>query len=823
MSCAQLQMLFTGMHGYWRVVGFVDPNNVSERVYARGRASKELNDVINRNETLCLFTTEGPTASYVHCGVYSITTNGRFWVRQNQITSEITLKTSDEVRLPGSYTLMHESTAGSLYWRCCRTDDVAKHAIHWRRPAANTQMPTIERPVFKVTPSLHNNNPTFSRKKCCCGIIECSDWIKAAGGNARFVQVVALPTSSSSSSSTTSSGVVNLSRNKKRDALLAARVKVQRGSFQLALGTSTDAALACTHHIHPHARLQLGTGRPAKTIKTLVFSLQELEQAVSDSDRRNYFSLVDDGATSTVGRYIPTFSYSLFGATIASPEPASTATPRGAARRRRGGGGGGGGKGGGGGVAARSVSSSFEREKRRRDALIPRAVQCVTEDLRRKFDQSSAAFISDVIESECPSKRAAYGEGDLKIQLAAARERIRELIVSAAETTTALQRKLQHLQTRLDQPNGGGGGGGENGGGRGGGENGAGLNNPDRQRRLFTDAFLHQGGGVDVQENWYGIPGDFSNMADLFCILHSDSNLTATHSNDVKTNRLTAFEQCLLAKAFLHTRHTQAYLASQANCSKFMVRNAIKHWAPKWREVAERFGRLTWLGDYPEIFEQMQAKDEPDEEGAAFNFVFVNLDGKVFPCQQSRLSGVMKRSFFSHKTGTAGLQTLVWSMSCGLPVLVTGLFAAKLSEKAQVALHSGWLVALPPGVAVLEDRGFRNLQRFYPNRNRPVIPAACDWGEWHQLDAQEYTCSAAQARRRWPAEAIFQRVLQCPSLSGVIPFWFLRWVDTAHSVAYFDILLKDFHLTPRGWDACKVAMGVAGVGITALEVVQLYK
>ena len=45
---------------------------------------------------------------------------------------------------------------------------------------------------------------------------------------------------------------------------------------------------------------------------------------------------------------------------------------------------------------------------------------------------------------------------------------------------------------------------------------------------------------------------------------------------------------------------------------------------------------------------------------------------------------------------------------------VTGLFAAGLGEKEQVALHTGWLVMFPAGVNIMQDRGFRLLQRFYP-------------------------------------------------------------------------------------------------------------
>lgn len=82
---------------------------------------------------------------------------------------------------------------------------------------------------------------------------------------------------------------------------------------------------------------------------------------------------------------------------------------------------------------------------------------------------------------------------------------------------------------------------------------------------------------------------------------------------------------------------------------------------------------------------------------------------------------------YSNKVKKAGLQTLVWSAACGLPLLVTGLFGGKLSEKRQVQIHAGWLIAFPKDVRINADRGFRNLQRWYKNRNIHMIPAACNW------------------------------------------------------------------------------------------------
>ena len=106
--------------------------------------------------------------------------------------------------------------------------------------------------------------------------------------------------------------------------------------------------------------------------------------------------------------------------------------------------------------------------------------------------------------------------------------------------------------------------------------------------------------------------------------------------------------------------------------------------------------------------------DDDSDKDMTLGCPFVNLDGKVFPVQTSNVSHVLKRACYSSKTGTSGLQTLVWSMPCGIPIIVTGLFAARLSEPRQVELHSRWLSAIPAGVSILEDRGFRRLQHCYP-------------------------------------------------------------------------------------------------------------
>ena len=94
---------------------------------------------------------------------------------------------------------------------------------------------------------------------------------------------------------------------------------------------------------------------------------------------------------------------------------------------------------------------------------------------------------------------------------------------------------------------------------------------------------------------------------------------------------------------------------------------------------------------------------------------------------------------------------------------------------------------------------------------RHIIPAATKWDTWHQLDADEEAASSAQARRRWPAEAIFSRIMQAPALQGKIPFHFLAHADGAFLVACFDVLLMDFNVVPVAWEQCVADLGSHGL------------
>ena len=76
---------------------------------------------------------------------------------------------------------------------------------------------------------------------------------------------------------------------------------------------------------------------------------------------------------------------------------------------------------------------------------------------------------------------------------------------------------------------------------------------------------------------------------------------------------------------FLHRGTTHKALAGRANCSLHRVKDAIKKWVPSWFKIAKACTRLTWLGKFPEAYEDLQ----PINPRSKFDFHFVNLDGKV--------------------------------------------------------------------------------------------------------------------------------------------------------------------------------------------------
>ena len=251
---------------------------------------------------------------------------------------------------------------------------------------------------------------------------------------------------------------------------------------------------------------------------------------------------------------------------------------------------------------------------------------------------------------------------------------------------------------------------------------------------------------------------------------------------------------CVVPKKNLLPR---ACISMSANCSRGKVRAAIRCWAPKWKKLARRLCQLTWLPE--SVFAGFRVEPPETDDGFSCDDSFVCLDGKVFPTQESRKSSILNRASYSSKTDTCGSQALVWSMQTGTPFLATWLYAARLSEKLHVALHSPWLRGIPSSVGVLKDRGLRGLQRFYPNRNTIIIPVACSWNYQHQMDFDEYTCSLAQARRRWVSENVFERELNSPSLAGFIPYQYFSYVDCAHMVGVLNVLLAKFALEPRDW------------------------
>ena len=140
-----------------------------------------------------------------------------------------------------------------------------------------------------------------------------------------------------------------------------------------------------------------------------------------------------------------------------------------------------------------------------------------------------------------------------------------------------------------------------------------------------------------------------------------------------------------------HGQHVCAVNVTQTYSSKDKIGRAVRLWAPRWNEVANRLTRLTWLGEYPQVFAAMQTEENPDDLDFFQGVHFVNLDGKVFPCDKSRLHNVIKRALYSSKTKNTGMQVLVWSMPCGTPILVRGRF---MCSKDPLPSLSNMLLAL---------------------------------------------------------------------------------------------------------------------------------
>jgi len=84
------------------------------------------------------------------------------------------------------------------------------------------------------------------------------------------------------------------------------------------------------------------------------------------------------------------------------------------------------------------------------------------------------------------------------------------------------------------------------------------------------------------------------------------------------------------------------------------------------------------------------------------------------------------------------------------------------------------------------------------SKNSPRIPAATRWNRYHQLDRDEYACSAEQARNRFTAEVLFgQIVAQTPSLQKKIRHHFIKYVDAAYAVGYLNVLMGNWFVTPK--------------------------
>jgi hypothetical protein len=166
----------------------------------------------------------------------------------------------------------------------------------------------------------------------------------------------------------------------------------------------------------------------------------------------------------------------------------------------------------------------------------------------------------------------------------------------------------------------------------------------ERKRHWFMESNLHPTPTVSkkysVQAYFFGIGGTYAGMVALLRLLF---NIKEEHSDDARGKPLTAFEECLIAKAYLHRRTPQHVLSCQvrftcsfhmlvcfctcvphivrfvvhcatamrsntcfktsalpprrgcvqANCSVKRVKAALKKWIPRWGEAAGAGGSAT--------------------------------------------------------------------------------------------------------------------------------------------------------------------------------------------------------------------------------------
>jgi len=197
----------------------------------------------------------------------------------------------------------------------------------------------------------------------------------------------------------------------------------------------------------------------------------------------------------------------------------------------------------------------------------------------------------------------------------------------------------------------------------------------------------------------------------------------------------------LFSARFLHTGHPMHMLAAIANCSFYRARSSILRWVPRWYETAKAFTRLTSLGAYPHVIEQLQ----PAKKSSSRKRVGDGEDSD---------SSRDDHGNNDHDNDD-------------------------------------------------RDNDDNDGRDNDDHDNDDSSHAASSVDEDKQTDEGELTCSATQARNRWPAKAIFGRVPKAPALQGTIPSRFLNFVEQARAVAYLNVLTCDFNVEPEGWSSSR--------------------
>ena len=145
-------------------------------------------------------------------------------------------------------------------------------------------------------------------------------------------------------------------------------------------------------------------------------------------------------------------------------------------------------------------------------------------------------------------------------------------------------------------------------------------------------------------------------------------------------------------------------------------------------------------------------------------------DGKDFLIHTPRKRTVLTRACRSDKMKASAVRCITWTTPHGLCFEHTDLVLARFSENGLVELWGPRLAKIPLGMEGLDDRGFKDTGRFYPNFNVQMTPAfLCGRG---QFKPGEILADRIKCMCRYTSETGFSRVTLEGALKDVIPYSF---------------------------------------------------